>query len=100
MAERMDVDGLMRVKSQAKVKKGRGFVDDREAERLEYDSIDDNGGPGPMRSIEGWIVFVTGVHEEAQEGEIQDKFSEDGEIRNIHVNLDRGGPASSRATCS
>lgn len=49
MAERMDVDGVQRVKSQAKVKKGRGFVDDRESERLEYDSIEDGSGPGPMR---------------------------------------------------
>ena len=49
MAERMDVDGVLRVKSQAKLKKGRGFGDDREAERLEYESIEDTGGPGPMR---------------------------------------------------
>jgi RNA-binding protein 8A len=91
-----------------KKSKGRGHAhmdhDRYEGRGGIFERIEQDGSEGPaqcmdmelssisyffLSAIEGWIIFATGVHEEAQEDDILDKFSEYGDVKNIHVNLDR-----------
>ncbi|KNB42936.1 RNA-binding protein [Blastocystis sp. subtype 4] len=77
-------------------KKGRGVGTtsaDEESRRYEgragrFDKIETTG-TGPCPSIEGWIIFLTDIHEEAQEEDVLDLCSEYGSIKNFHMNLDR-----------
>jgi len=79
--------------------KGRGFKENTHQEMeerytgkgssFEDDAMDDKQSTGPLKSVEGWIIVVSGVHEEASEDELMDKFSEFGEVKNIQMPLDR-----------
>nr|WJH19517.1 RNA-binding protein 8A (RBM8A) [Euglena gracilis] len=69
--------------------RGRGLHDKTERSKGAYDSVSQAVGGGPARSIEGYVICITNVHEEAQEEELHELFSEFGEIKNLHMNLNR-----------
>ena len=55
-----------------------------------YDTLEagETGGPH-LKSVDGYVIAVTGLHEETQEEDLIDNFSNVGEIKNCVLNLDR-----------
>lgn len=76
-----------------KIQKGRGFREridvDNRPNVGRYESLPGEQGPGPAKSVEGYVLFVKGVHEEAQEEDVIEAFSEFGDVKQCQLNLDR-----------
>ncbi|CBQ68985.1 related to RNA-binding protein 8A [Sporisorium reilianum SRZ2] len=56
-----------------------------------FDVLDEasDSGARAVKSVEGWVIVVTNVHEEATEEEVMDKFLDYGNVKSCHLNLDR-----------
>ncbi|KAN0062568.1 hypothetical protein ACQY0O_005100 [Thecaphora frezii] len=97
MAHTQPVDDVDMADDPSIKRKGRGFNPTNDAPAPDgvksggfelLDSSKDSEDRA-ARSVEGWIVVVTNVHEEASEEEVIDKFSDFGMVQNCHLNLDR-----------
>ncbi|KAJ3021475.1 RNA-binding protein 8A [Thoreauomyces humboldtii] len=89
-------DPIDNVKANATRKKGRGFQSQRGEDNdgsfanARFEALEEGPSAGQaQRSVEGWIILVTGVNEEATEEEVTERCADFGEIKNVHLNLDR-----------
>ncbi|CAD7966799.1 unnamed protein product [Amoebophrya sp. A25] len=73
--------------------RGRGRVEDEDdrydGESGRFERLDEDGMGEAAKSVEGWVIVIAGIHEETQEEDIYERFSEYGAIKNMHLNLDR-----------
>ena len=80
------------LKSAVTRRKGRGFSSAEDPTALpgihHFDILHEESSGRIQRSVEGWILFVTGLHEEITEDDLYDRFADYGAVKAVKVNLD------------
>ena len=56
---------------------------------MSEDGAGTSGGGPVMSPSGGYVLFITGLHEEAEDEDVFDVASEFGDVTNIHLNRDR-----------
>lgn len=94
---------MHRLKSTVTQRRGRGFSEqylpgDALSSISTFDKLLDgnqgeqmtlpSGGALAERSVEGWVVFAVGIHEEASEEDVRDLFLDHGRVKDVKLPLD------------
>ena len=71
--------------------KGRGFnsTNSLNIKSGNFDTINVDKNNNIQKSVEGYVIFITGLHSECNEDDIHDTFSEYGTIKQLSMPLDR-----------
>lgn len=59
------------------------------ADQNDNQSLTASDRGGAAKSVEGWVLIATNIHEEAQEEDVYDMFADYGDLTYIQVPLDR-----------
>lgn len=79
-----------RLKSVVTRRKGRGFGSEATAlpTIAHFETLQEESSGRAMRSVEGWTLFLRGLHEECTEDDLVDQCGEYGRVRDVRLILD------------